>query len=100
ARHVRVRVAVGGAAVGGPAGVADTGGAREPGLSTVGGECLLEVGELARPLLDPGPAGTVEDGDSRGVVTAVFHPPQGLDDDWKSSLLAHITDDSAHGRQV
>jgi hypothetical protein len=97
ARDVRVGVPVARATVGGPAGVADAGGTREPAPARRR-ELRLEVGELALLLLDPGGARAVEDGDTSRVVAAVLHPPQGLDDDREGGPVPDISDDSAHGR--
>ena len=72
-----MRVGVVGGAVGGPAGVADAGrGRRERGV----GERLLEVGELAGPLLR-GDAAVVDQRDPGRVVAAVLQPAEPLDHD-------------------
>ena len=77
--QVRVRVAVGRAAVGGPAGVPDAG-AWPPAMRSVG-ERLLQVGELAGASSASAarrPATTATPG---GVVPAVLQPPQPVEHD-------------------
>ncbi len=97
-RHVRVRVDVGGPAVGGPAGVAD---AHEAGGHGALLELLGEVGELAR-LLAVVQLAAVHHGDAGGVVSAVFESTQPLHQDVESAVLtgrgglADVSDDSAH----
>ena len=92
---VRVRVAVGRPTVGGPAGVAEAGAAGEAcrvGLVQRG----LEVGQPTGAPADGQPAVTVEQRDSRGVIAAVFHPAQRVDDDSAGIPRSDIADDSAH----
>ncbi len=89
---VRVRVGVGGAAVGGPARVADADGRLR---QRVGAEQRLEVGELAR-LLARVEAPLGHHGDARGVVAAVLEAPQPVDHDRQRLLLADVPHDSAH----
>ena len=92
---MRVRVAVGGTSVRGPASVTETGApgqCRGVGL----GERALQVGQSAgsptyRELADP-----VDQRHSRRVVTAVLHPAQRVDDDAKGRLMPDVADDSAH----
>ncbi len=92
--EVRVRVAVVGGAVRGPARVADAGHRRGQRLV---GERLVEVADLARALLERDPA---VDGERHpgGVVAAVLEPPESLDHHSLGLLRAHVTDDSTHGR--
>ena len=100
-RHMRVGVAVGGAAVGGPPGVAD---ADEAGGDGVLGELLGEVGELAR-LLPVVQLTAVHHGHTGGVVSAVFETTQALHQDVESAVLtirlglADVSDDSAHAHE-
>ena len=86
-------VLFGGAAVGGPAGVADAEGAVDGMLA----QHLFQVAQLARRAahLKRG-AGGAAHGDARRVVAAVFQPPQPFDDDRNYLLGADITDNSAH----
>ena len=77
---VRVRVAVGGPAVGGPAGVTDAGAAGERvGVGFV--ECGLEIGQATGPAPDRQAARAVEQRDAGRVVSAVLHSAQRVDDD-------------------
>ena len=92
---VRVRVAVVGRAVGGPAGVADAGGG---GRQRAVGQRALEVGQLAGALRRRQLA-VGQQGDARGVVAAVLQPPQALDDHVEGRLVADVTHDAAHGCQ-
>ena len=110
---MRVRVAVGRTAVGGPAGVADPGrptplagvGLAGVGLVCVGLVCVglgqrgLQVGQAAGPAANREPALPVEDGQSGGVITPVLHPAQGIDDDLTGGTVPHVSHDSAHGYQ-
>ena len=92
---VRVRVAVGGTSVGGPAGVTEAGAAgqrRRVGLR----ERVLQVGQSAGPPSYCQLADAVDQRDARRVVTAVLHPPQRVDDDVAGRLMPDIADDSAH----
>ena len=87
-------VLFGGAAVGGPAGVADAEGAVEGMLA----EDFFEVGELAGGAADiEGGAGGAADRDACRVVAAIFEAPQALNDDGNHFSWADITNDSAHG---
>ena len=92
---VRVGVAVGRPAVGGPAGVAHAGAARE--ACGVGlGERGFEVGQPAGAPAHGQAADTVEYGDAGRVVAAVLHPAQRVDDDAASVSRADVADDSTH----
>ena len=95
---VGVGVLFGGAAVGGPAGVADAEGA----LDGVFGEDVGEVAEFA------GGAAKLErvgdaigrgagDGDAGGVIAAVLEAGEALHDDVDGGFGADVTNDSAHG---
>src|SRR5581483_195064 len=96
---VRVRVLVGGAAVRGPAGVAD---ADAPDGRLLAQQ-VLEVGQLAaaahhsrdrQPLLR-----RVEHGHARGVVAAVLEAAQPFDQDRRALALTNVANDSAHARR-
>ena len=88
---VRMGVLFSRPAVRGPARVADAVDAFE----RLRVDRLLEVHELARAsaALD---LPVADDGDARRVVTAIFEPPQSVDEDGHNFLRAEITDDSAH----
>ena len=92
---VRVGVAVGRPAVGGPAGVAEAGAAREACGVRLGQRCF-EVGEPTGTPAHGQPADAVEQGDAGGVVTAVLHPAQRVDDDSASIPRPDVADDSTH----
>ena len=92
---VRVGVAVGRPAVGGPAGVAEAGAAREAGGVGLG-QRGFEVGQPAGPAAHGQPAVAVEQRDAGRVVSAVFHPAQRVDDDVAGRTLPDVADDSTH----
>ena len=85
AAEVRVGVDVVRRAVGGPAGVPDAGRRRR---QRVVRDRLLEVGELAGPLVARRSCPSVDQRDPGGVVAAVLQAPQPLDDDVLRLLLA------------
>ena len=94
ARAVAVRVGVffGGAAVGGPAGVADAVGA----VDRVVAENEIEVAELARGAAELQRVAAAGDGDARGVIAAVLEAGKAFHDDGDAGLGADVADDSAH----
>src|SRR4029077_20122931 len=89
---VRVRVFFGGAAMRGPARVADS-------VSAFDGRFLKDFFEIAQ---FPGCAAQLQlafrrdDGDSRRVVAAIFQLAQAFNDDGNDLLWPDITDNSAH----
>ena len=89
---MRVRVLFGGPAVRGPAGVAE---AVERRSSGVVGNDVLEIGELAGAA-PQSMRRAVDDRHARGVVAAIFEPPQSLDEDGDDGLVADVSDDAAH----
>ena len=93
---VGVGVLLGGAAVGGPASVADAEGA----LDGTGGENGLEVAELAGGAAELEAGGASGDGYAGGVIAAVFEAAQAFDDDGDGGVGANISDDSAHKTSV
>lgn len=92
---VRVGVVVGGTAMGGPAGVAQPGPPGQQGRIR-GGQFGFQVGQPAGTAPDGQLPDPVDDGDSRGVIAAVLHATQGLDDDVASRALPDVADDSTH----
>lgn len=98
---VRVGVFLGGAAVGGPSGVTDAEGA----VNRIVGDYGLEVAELAGGAAELQRAvsvggGSAGDGDSGGVIAAVFETAQTFDDDGDDRLRTDVTNNSAHGMSV
>ena len=91
---VGVGVLFGGAAVGGPAGVADAEGAveRDARAGRLRGCASLPGARRSSSVALVGAA----DGDAGRVVAAVFEAAQALDDDGNDFLWADVTDDSAH----
>src|SRR5258708_36495248 len=83
----------GGAAGGGPAGVADT---QAPGGHAAVGELAGQVVDLALALDHRGVAVVGEHGDAGRVVAAVFEAAQALQQDWGAGPRAGVADDSAH----
>ena len=83
----------GGAAVGGPAGVADAEGAVDGGV----GDGDFEVAELAGGSAEGEAFGATGDGDAGGVVAAVFEAAEAFNDDGDDRLRSDVTDDSTHG---
>ena len=94
---VGVGVFFGGAAVGGPAGVADAVGA-------VDGVCRARMASRLRSL--PGArrswsgVAAAGDGDAGGVIAAVLEAGEAFHDDGDAGLRADVTDDSAHRQSV
>ena len=89
---MRVGIGVGGATVGGPAGVTDAGGRLR---QRIGADQALEIGQLAGLLAYF--EGTIsDDGDAGRVVSAVLEAAKTCDHDLEGLLLADITHDSAH----
>ena len=60
---------------------------------------VVEVGELAGPLLDEQVAVLVDEGDARRVVAAVLEAPQPLDEDRARLAGSGVADDAAHAGQ-
>ena len=92
--EVRVRVAVGGAAVGRPAGVADAGVAVGQRLLA---EVLRQDAELAGALARAHLAVVGEHGDAGRVVAPVFEPLQAAEEHVDRAVRADVTHDSTHG---
>ena len=91
-----VGVFFGGAAVGGPAGVADAVGS----LDGILGEDFGEVAELAGGSAELKRVTTAGYGDACGVIAAVFEAGEALHDDRDAGLGADVTDDSTHEESV
>ncbi len=89
---VGVGVFFGGAAVGGPAGVADAEGAVDGGVGDDG----FEVAELAGGAAELEAVGASGDRDAGGVVAAVLEAAQAFNDDGDDGLRSDITNDSTH----
>ncbi len=94
---VRMGVLFRGAAVRGPAGVADAEGAVDRRALDDG----LEVAQLAGSAAELQAAGAVArgisgDGDAGGVISAVFQAAQAFDDGGDYRLRANVSNDSAH----
>ena len=89
---VGVGVFFGGAAVGGPAGVADAEGAVDGGVGDDG----FEVAELAGGAAEGEAFGATGYGDAGGVVAAVFEAAQAFNDDGDDGLGTNVTDNSTH----
>jgi hypothetical protein len=91
---VRMGVFFGGAAMGGPTGVADAEGALEGMLA----EHLLQIAEFAWGAGDlKGGTRGAADGDAGRVVATVFEAPQAFDDDRDYLLGSYISNNAAHG---
>ena len=88
---VRVSVLLGGAAVGGPAGVPDA----PVAVERLRGEARRQVAELARgaAALE---AAVLHDGDAGRVVPAILQPAQAVQDHGDRVPPAHVSDDAAH----
>ncbi len=88
-----VGVLFGGAAVGGPAGVADAEGAVDGILV----EDFFELAEFAGGATELEAVAIATDGDARRVVAAIFEAAQSLDDDGDDfRTVADVTDNAAH----
>ena len=95
--EVRVRIAVGGAAVRRPAGVADAGAAV---VQRVRLEFIGEHLQLAGALRGLDGAVVVDDGHPRRVVATVFEAAQAAHEHVEAVALSDISDDSTHSRQL
>jgi hypothetical protein len=93
AAHVGMGVALGGDAVGGPAGVGDAEAAGERFVVQAG----LEFADLAHGADALDVAVVHAHGDTGGVVTAIFQAPQALHQDGDDVALSDGSDNSAHG---
>src|SRR6266581_3762323 len=93
---MRVGVLLGGAAMGGPARVADAVRALQWGL----GNDLFEITKLARRAADFQFAGLRHDGDACGIIAAVLQLAQAFDDDRYNFFGPDIADYSAHARRL
>jgi len=89
---VGVGVFFGGAAVGGPAGVANAEGAVDGRVGDDG----FEVAELAGGAAEEQAFGASGDGDAGGVVAAVLEAAESFNDDGDYGLGANVTNDSTH----
>ena len=92
---MRVRVAVGGPAVGGPAGMA------QPGVPAqryrVGGvQRGFQVGQPPGAAAHRQSAAAVDQGDTGGVVAPVLHSAQCIDHHIAGGTVPDVADDSAH----
>ena len=95
--EVRVRVAVGGAAVRRPPGVADAGAAV---VQRVRLELVGEHLQLAGALRGLDGAVVVDDGHPRRVVATVFEAAQAAHEHVEAVALSDISDDSTHSGQL
>ncbi len=92
---MRVGIAIGRCAVGGPAGVAHTSGAAER-RGTGLGQFGLQIGQpTGLPLHRD--ARAVQDRHARGVVSPVLHAAQCVHDDAERVPVPDVANDSAHG---
>ena len=92
---VRVRIAVGGPAVGSPPGVPNPGGPAQRGRISLG-EGSLQIGQPAGPAANRQPAVAVQNGNPRGVVAAVLHAAQCVDNDIPRRTMPDVRHDSTH----
>ena len=89
--RVRMRIGLVRSAVGRPAGMADADRAEQ----RLALEPLLEIPELA--LGTPsGQMAVLERGDARGIIAAIFEPPQRIDQPRRDRLQSQDSDNSAH----
>ncbi len=93
---VRVGIEVVGPAVGRPAGM----GQADRRVRGPVGDGRLEVGQLARPLLDEQVAGVVDQGDPGRVVAAILESAKALDQDRTRLTRSGIADDPTHSVRV
>ena len=92
---VRMCIFFSGAAVSGPAGVADAVGAFERRLS----DDFFQVAKFSRSAADLQFAGTVHDGDTRGIIAAVLEFAEAFNDHGYDFLRPDIAYNSAHKRR-
>ena len=91
---VGMRVLFAGAAVRGPARVADAVGAVNRMLA----DDLFEVAQLAFGAAQLQSLGTAGHGDARRIVSAILQAAKAVNDDRDYLLLTNVSDDSTHGR--
>ncbi len=89
---VGMGVFFGGAAVGGPAGMADAEGAVEGRI----GDGDFEIAELSWGAAQGKTFGTTGYGDAGGVVAAVFEAAEAFNNDGDDRLRSDVTNDSTH----
>ena len=89
---MRMGVLFRGAAVSGPAGVANAEGAFDGGV----GDGDFEVAEFAGGSAEGEAFGATGYGDAGGVVAAVFEAAEAFNDDGDDRLGSDVTDDSTH----
>ena len=90
---MRMGVLFGGAAVGGPARVAEAVNAVDGRLA----DRFLEIGKLAGCAAEFEVAFVVDNGDAGGVIAAVFEAPEAVDNEGYDFLGSDISDNAAHG---
>ena len=88
---VRVRVLFGGPAVRGPAGVADA----VDAVDRLGADRVLEVDQLARRAAQRD-ALRADERHARGVVAAILHAAQAVQQHGHDRFRTDVSDDSAH----
>ena len=89
---MRVSIFFSGTAVGGPAGMADSIGS----IERLEADNFFEVAEFAFGAADLQAVTIAANRDTGGVITAIFEPPQTIQNDRYNPLLANISDNSAH----
>ena len=89
---VRVGVLFSGASVSGPAGVADA----VVAVDRVEAEDVFEVAEFAGSAADAECVVVAIDGETGGIVAAVFEAFQAVNNDGDGALGAYVSDDAAH----
>ena len=89
---VRMGVFFGGAAVRGPAGMADA----VVAIDRIEAQDVFEVAKFTRRAADAEGLIVAVDGDARGIIAAVFEAFQAIQNDRNGALRAHIADNSAH----
>ena len=95
---MRMGVDLGGRTVGCPAGVGNAHvGAMEQLGRQLGVRLVAKPGDFPWGLGDHH-AILIKDGDTSGVVTPVFEPPQAIDQHGGRIRFSNVSDDSAHGK--
>src|SRR5436309_1118602 len=89
---VGMRVLFGGAPVSGPAGVANAVGS----IERLEPDHFFQIAQFAFGSPNLKTLAVATDGNSGGVIPAVFKPPQAIQNDRNDPLFANITHDSAH----
>ena len=89
---VRMGILLRGAAMGGPAGVADA----VRAVDRIQPDGLFQVAQLAFGAAHLQPVAIAADRNSRRVIAAILKPFQAIENDWNHPLLTDVANNSTH----